>query len=224
VLLEISNFGAAADFVSLAQAGSRAMRLRNFLVAATMLLMAGVTPAAANSIHPGAVTVTDLGDTYEWAYGASLITGQLNNSGQAFFTIYDIMGYVPGTAAATSSDWQAVESLTGQDPTGLSPTDSPTLYNVTFVYQGSPIVAGLGPGPQFLPVVVSLGTFKFESIYGTKQAGIWGSQDLAYNNPNSVQVATFETARPLPDGGWTVAMLGSALLAIGLLRRRLGVR
>jgi hypothetical protein len=28
----------------------------------------------------------------------------------------------------------------------------------------------------------------------------------------------------VPDGGWTVAMLGSALLAIGLLRRRLGVR
>lgn len=27
-----------------------------------------------------------------------------------------------------------------------------------------------------------------------------------------------------PDGGWTVAMLGSALLAIGLLRRRFGVR
>lgn len=27
-----------------------------------------------------------------------------------------------------------------------------------------------------------------------------------------------------PDGGWTVAMLGSVLLAIGLMRRRLGVR
>jgi hypothetical protein len=28
----------------------------------------------------------------------------------------------------------------------------------------------------------------------------------------------------VPDGGWTVAMLGSALFAVGLLRRRFGVR
>lgn len=35
---------------------------------------------------------------------------------------------------------------------------------------------------------------------------------------------SFLSNASVPDGGWTVAMLGSALLAVGLLRRRFGIR
>jgi hypothetical protein len=49
-----------------------------------------------------------------------------------------------------------------------------------------------------------------------------GAWELNTQGPGAT--ISFQSITSVPDGGWTVAMLGSALLAIGLLRRRLGVR
>jgi hypothetical protein len=186
------------------------------------MLTLGAMPAAANTISPNFLGATDnLDGTYTWTYEAYLSTGTLVDS-QEFFTIYDIYGYQPGSldyASATGNSWSPSESLVGLTPAGTTPADSASLMNVTFKYAGSTsLTAGFSDPPKLL------GTFWFTStVSAINPNGVWVSQDLPLAG-GGFQTAKQPTAVPMPDGGWTVAMLGSALLAIGLLRRRIGVR
>lgn len=197
------------------------MRLRNLLLG-TAMVVAGVVPAAANTIAPDGVSVTDLGGgLYQWSYDAYLSTGRLVDADE-FFTLYDIRGYQPGSlsyTSATGSAWSGSESLTGLTPADVMPADNPSLMNLTFKFNGpSPLTADFSDPPAFL------GTFSFIStISGINPNGVWVSRDLTPTG-SGFQTGTRPAAVPLPDGGWTVAMLGSALLTIGLLRRRFGVR
>lgn len=86
------------------------------------------------------------GTNFNWAYTATLKSGSTLNSGD-FFTIYDVGGFGPALPVANpviipASGWSSSIQLAGTNGSGQSPTDSSTLYNVTFTYTGaSPIVA-----------------------------------------------------------------------------------
>lgn len=82
-----------------------------------------------------------------------------------FVTLYDINGYVSSSTSAT--DWSLTTQLLGVTPSSVSPTDDPTLENVTFYYNGPSGV--LGPQTYFGFQVVSTldgsnwGTFTSQS-------------------------------------------------------------
>jgi hypothetical protein len=55
----------------------------------------------------------------------------------SFFTIYDFVGYVAGSATAPPG-WEVQVALIGLTNATQAPTDSPSIVNLTFVYIGPP--------------------------------------------------------------------------------------
>jgi hypothetical protein len=65
------------------------------------------------------------------------LIGAISTINGAFFTIYDVPGLV---TVGPASPWGASSQLLGVTPTGLNPTDDPTISNVTFdfgLFEGS---------------------------------------------------------------------------------------
>jgi hypothetical protein len=89
--------------------------------------------------------------------------------------------------------------------------------NLTFRYTDTTALTHSG---AVAPVL--LGQFTFLSTVGAFNLnGVYTSQDLPVNPANSTpQTSNGFLTVPAPDGGWTLAMLGSALVGFGLLRRR----
>ena len=55
----------------------------------------------------------------------------------SFFTIYDFVGYVAGSATAPPG-WEVQVALIGLTNATQAPTDSPSIVNLTFAYIGPP--------------------------------------------------------------------------------------
>jgi hypothetical protein len=189
-------------------------RIRSILVAA-VILVTGAASAAANTIAPSFTGITDLGDgTYRWNYEAYVTNGRLDADAAAteeFFTLYDIRGYVAGSATA-SGGWTASDHLLGKTPTNflLTTPDSPFLLNVSFTYSSTTEIKCNAP--------CLVGTFSFRSTLNRITLGNWTSQDLAQNS-NATQDAEGLIELPsLPDGGSTMAFLGLGLIVLGTLR------
>jgi hypothetical protein len=177
-------------------------------------------PASANTIIPGFVAFAP-GSSLE--YSAQLINGELHaNDG---FTIFDVYGY---TGASAPAGWEAVTQSTGSlfgSPT-LNSVDDPSLTNVNFRYLGT---NGVYQQYIFGSPVIFTQFFVYTSA-GNTTTDDWVSVDHLVGSTAIVGDGTPSAPSggslvvSAPDGGWTVAMLGSGLLAIGLLRRRLGMR
>jgi hypothetical protein len=131
----------------------------------------------------------------------------LDASTQATFV--DLTGInsfgAPGTTGAlnVSSFWSFADVGTGL-------TYTFNLLSVTHnnISGGSRVVGGSGVA------LITGGSSSFDPT-----PGAWELNTLGTGTTIS-----FQSITSVPDGGWTVAMLGSGLLAIGLLRRRLGMR
>jgi hypothetical protein len=155
--------------------------------------------------------VTQVGSG-QWRYTWSV---QVSNSQQVnfndFFTLYDVAGYVSGSALAPT-DWVASVQNTGITPTGVTPIDSATVPNVTFTWCGPNSLIG----PQIL------GNFSIVSIYpnpviGSRNfAGRGTQQNTGLPNANLTNVAT-PSATPEPG---SVILMGLGLCGAARLRRR----
>jgi hypothetical protein len=198
------------------------MKFGRSLVVVAALIGACAASAGANTITPTFVGVTDLGNgTYRWDYNASLENGRLDADLVAtdeFFTFYDIRGYVAGSASVASAlpagRWTASESLLGKTPVGQNPADGATGMNVSFTYTSNTTLA---KSASF-----SLGTFSFVSTFSQWDPdGLWASQDLQRTGTPNVQWAVARIELPTPDGGSTLTLLGSALVAISMAARKL---
>jgi hypothetical protein len=194
---------------------------RSLLVAAAVLGFCAVS-AGANTITPTFIGVTDIGGgLFRWDYQASLTNGRVDADLVAtdeFFTFYDIRGYVAGSASAASAlpvgRWTASESLIGKTPVGQSPVDGATGMNVSFTYTSNTTLSSAGAYP--------LGTFSFVSTFSQWDPdGIWASQDLQRTGTPNRQWAVARIELPTPDGGSTLTLLGSALVAISMAARKL---
>lgn len=136
------------------------MRRFNLRAVVTAVLAVAAVASACGEALAGSVGITiptvktqPVGDPqYEYAISVDLLAGStLENGG--YFTIYDFpeIASRPLTLAPNTR-WGASAQYQGITPSGVSPTDSPSLWNVTFVWNGSAVTA---PANQEL----SLGTF-----------------------------------------------------------------
>jgi len=134
------------------------------------LAFAGLASAAITPALVGSPTVS--GADFKWSYQISvdsleqLVTGSgtpcsTPASCGSFFTIYDFVGYVPGSVQAPAG-WAAQVAFVGLTPSSQIPTDSATIYNLTFVYTG-PTSPDKGP--------LNLSGFSALSTFGTANTG-----------------------------------------------------
>jgi hypothetical protein len=110
---------------------------RLFAVAVTAAALA--SPASAGII-PASVTVTPEAGNFRWTYAIVLPTDMKLQAGD-YFTIYDFGGLVPNSNVQPAN-WAFSTTNSGPVPPGLSPSDNPSLPNLTWTYNGATIPSG----------------------------------------------------------------------------------
>jgi hypothetical protein len=201
------------------------MRLVHGIFVAGILAVSAAS-AAANTINPQFAGTTPVVGGFRWDYDMFLSNGRLDadaggaTTPEQFFTFYDIRGYVPGSYSAANGSWSGSESLIGKTPTPLIPItpDSATGMNVSFTYISSTAITAT-PTQN-----IALGTFSFISTFDQPRNGVYTNQDLPRTGavtPTTFQFSQQAIELPTPDGGSTAVLLGSILVAFGMLRRRL---
>jgi len=208
-------------------------RFRKLMPALAVLCGLGMLGGLAPRAHAGILVtddpvITDLGGGHSaFDYGVSLGGASYLHAGD-YFTMYDVGGLVHADtmAAALPAGWSVSISATGQTPTGLVPTDSPAIDNVTFTYSGPDKTT---PGSTAVP----LGTFRVVSTGNDTVVGINNfTSQTHYDSSSHVgqtekNIANFAvpvtTGQPndSPEPA-TLLMLGLGLPFIGVaaLRRR----
>jgi len=159
------------------------------LVPFVVLLM--VLPASAGLIVQLSSVTPDPsfpGD-FRWSYSVTIpASGDGCLSSECFFTIYDFRGIVTIEAP---NDFQASGSLLGITPSGVTPTDDPTIGNVTFSHCAA--CGHIGPTTLHnFDIISTLGTI------GLGQAAWQDSDGYPGDPPRSVQSGLGEVGVPVP--------------------------
>lgn len=186
---------------------------------------AAVAAALGSQALANTITVTDVSTTgsgpYTWTYNASHSNGRIfANEGRV--VIYDFYGYVPGSATAPAN-WSFHTINSGGTSAGvdaavniLNPDDA-SAVNLCWTYTGPLITT---PSGGF----TDLGNFSAKSIYRLSQEDYYGTQDRGLparpNLSGSFGPINVPLPHALPDGGSSMALLGTALLAVEGLRRK----
>ncbi len=136
-----------------------------------------------------------------------------------FFTLYDIPGYIPGSAKSNIASFAqsgVSEQFVGVTPALQSPPDSPTVTNVTFRYTLGTETNNPVGSPEML-----LGTVSIDSTTGAVGAPILYSAAAQKNTPglpedeegaNDTSFVAGPTAIPAPA---SLLILGSGLPLLG---------
>jgi hypothetical protein len=179
------------------------------------LFAAGSQPAKAGyNVTLG--TVTPSGPNFTWTYNASITANQEQVVSGNFFRIYDVAGYVLGSAAGPAG-WVATAALLNSVPPPnviLVHGDDPTLFNITFTYTGAVPLSG----------PVSLGNFLINSTYGgtssTIKDFVGQSTNTGTTPPSFNDTRGDVTVAAVPEPlSLLSASVGVILLGIGYVRR-----
>lgn len=182
------------------------------------LITIGATILAARgdiipTLNPGTPAATAGG--FLWNYGVNVTVDQQVNPGN-FFTVYDFGAFNPGSNLQPAG-WTFSSSLTGQNPSLVTPTDNPALANLTWTYTGTTPITGAQLIGQFSVVAASnqlaTGAFAAEA---TRSGG--PNVGTPIDNVGTVSVPVPEMSALLPI--LSVCGAGVAAGIPSLLRRR----
>ncbi len=192
---------------------------RTMLFGATLgglILLGGANQAKADLI-PEFEGATAVAGGFEYTYRLDLTANQEIRAGD-FFTIYDFLGFVVGSAnepgdwTFTSMDVGLTPPLSAGDP-GVLVDDDPGVPNLTWTFNGPTTVTGPTSGVNFFTAVSTLppGGLDFYAGRGTRATGAAAGTKTA--NAGLVVV-------PIPEP-ISMALLGlGGVAAFGIFRRR----
>jgi hypothetical protein len=159
---------------------------------------------------PTVTTITPDGEKFRWTYAIVLPTDSRLTTGN-YFTIYDFAGFVPGSNFEPA-DWSFSSQLLGITPTGVVPSDDPTLPNLTWTYTGPTIDGQVG-----LANFWALSDFDQPSEGHFTARTLRSADNIGDSNITDtlVPVPAVPPAVPEPT---TLTLLGLGLPLIGLMR------
>lgn len=149
---------------------------------------------------------------YTYYFDVELAAGYTLNSG-GYFTVYDLPGVISGSLTGQPSlYWGSSIQFQGITPTGTPTiTDSPTVENVTWQYNGSAITAGSS--------AVDLGIFRVQ----TEQLSSQPTPDLLYvgslGGNTYTDQGTIQVNAIVPEPSSIVLLASGCLLAPVLIAR-----
>jgi hypothetical protein len=222
-----------------------------------LAIMAGTPRGEANSIVLSLDTTSFSAGLWTYTYDVALTTDSALHSGAAtaaggrvsltdgdYFGIYDIPGYVTGSATNISlttvggGTWVETDSLLGFQPdTGVTLPDNATLWNANFQYGGTD---GGNAGAQTIlgstlspdPGVPADGLLGFISIQSTlspsgSKIQMYNGQDFNISIDQDASNQSFVVgpstpgsgAAPEPGAALVICLTGCAM-GMALLRRR----
>ncbi len=163
--------------------------------------------------------------------GGSFIGGVGGTGRSSFTTLYDIIGYVPGSVKVVSNPDALVGAFaaqnTGFNGFGQTPSDDPGIINLTLAFNDN--------NPKTFGPVSPIFTFSFDSIYSNvKDLDFYTGQTLK-SSPGDPSDGTVQgnigfvslpsitpqgTPTPEPASYAAFALGGLGLLGLGLKARR----
>ena len=187
-----------------------------------LLGLALAAQSASAAFMPTFVNITPSGSNFSFNYTLNFSTTapagvapRLDAGG--FVTIYDIPGLVTATPGA---GFTLTTQMVGTTAPLTVPADDPALPNLTFTYTGPSITADTSfSGFSIISTFGFSGSDNYTSIFRNVS-----------NSTNSSEVgfvlvpSASPTGGPggnVPDGGSSAVLLGSALIGLAALRRKL---
>ena len=211
-------------------------RILTALVALSLLAL-GTTPVQAD-ITPFLNNITGSAGNWTWTYHAELSAAQELRSDhtlslvgvetstkmgiktgtyQDFFTIYDFVGFIPGSNTQPAN-WSFQSLDEGTTPGSVLPGDDPEIPNLTWWWTGPKVT-----GP--VEVANGLGLFTAKSIYGVVHLGDFAADATKHDPVNvnidgMVQQTVGSVSVPTVPEPSTFVLLGAGLIGAVAMRRR----
>src|SRR2546421_7392359 len=165
--------------------------------------------AARGDIIPTLDSVTGSSPNFTWNYSANVTVDQTVNTGD-FFTIYDFGSIAPGSNTQPTG-WTFSQALVGPTAALTSPTDNPSILNLTWTYSGaSPIVGSAALG--IFSVITSTDQLKDGQFTAQATRNSGPNAGTKVSNIGVVSVPVPESSSLLPIIGVCVAAAASRLL------------
>lgn len=179
------------------------------------LLLAAITTisvAARADIIPTLSSVTGSSPNFTWNYSANVTVDETINTGD-FFTIYDFGSIAPGSNTQPTG-WTFSQALVGPTAALTSPTDNPSILNLTWTYTGTtPIVGSAALG--IFSVITSTDQLKVGQFTAEATRNSGPNAGTKVDNIGSVSVPV-----PEPSALFPILSLCAAIGVDRFFRRR----
>ena|SRR5438270_6959796 len=185
--------------------------MRKAFILGLVLLGSGIL-IARGDIIPTLSSVTGSSPSFTWNYSANVTVDETVNPGD-FFTIYDFGTIAPGSSMQPAG-WTFSQALVGPTAALTSPTDNPSILNLTWTYSGATAISGSAALGIF-SVVTSTDQLKTGQF--TAQATRSGGPDAGTKVSNIGQVSV-----PVPESTALLPIIGICAAAVfsTMLRRQ----
>lgn len=182
-----------------------------------LALIAAATTAARADIIPTLSPSTPAATTggFTWNYSTNVTVNEQVNPGD-FFTIYDFGSFTLGSNQQPTG-WTFSSSLTGTNPSQVSPNDDPSLLNLTWTYTGQTPINGASFLGDF-SVIASTDQLRTSDFAAEATRNSGPNAGTKIDNVGQVSVPVPEMSALLP----ILSVCGAGLLASvpTLLQRR----
>jgi hypothetical protein len=176
-------------------------------------LMLGVTVLAARGdvIPTLSGAPSPLGSNFTWNYSANVTVDQNVQTGD-FFTIYDFGNFV---SHAEPTGWTFSKAFTGKNPSLVTPTDSPSILNLTWTYNGAAPINGPFPLGMF-SIVTNTNQLRTSDFAAEATRNSGPNVGTKVDNIGNISVPVPEMSTLLP----ILTVCGAGVLSSVLRRQR----